>query len=154
MSAIAYLAEHASEAEVRSAIVAEAHLWLRTPYHHRGRVRGVGVDCAMLLAEVYERVGLVPRIEAEYVPDWHMHRDRERYLEFLERYADEVAVPAPGDAAVWRFGRTFSHGAIVIDGRQVIHAHRGRPVEIASMEETYLASRPVRFFSLWSRHGW
>lgn len=33
--------------------VAEAITWLGTPYHHQGRVKGVGVDCGTLLCEVY-----------------------------------------------------------------------------------------------------
>jgi len=37
-----------------------AHAWLRTPYHHMGRVKGAGVDYAMLLAEVYSEAGRVP----------------------------------------------------------------------------------------------
>ena len=32
----------------RAAVVAEAIAWLGTPYHHRARIKGVGVDCAQL----------------------------------------------------------------------------------------------------------
>jgi cell wall-associated NlpC family hydrolase len=101
----------------RAAVVAEAQAWLGTPFHHQGRVKGSGVDCAMLLAEVYQRCGLVPYVDPGYYPpDWHLHRDAERYLEKLMPYARELAgAPAPGDVAVFQFGRTFSHGAIVID---------------------------------------
>ena len=56
------------EAEERAAVVAEAMTWLRTPYHHRGRLKGVGTDCAMILAEVFEKVGLIPHIEIEHYP--------------------------------------------------------------------------------------
>lgn len=41
--------------------VAEAMTWLGTPYHHQGRVKGVGVDCATLLCEVYKEVGLMDK---------------------------------------------------------------------------------------------
>jgi len=46
----------------RLAVIEEAWGWLRTPYHHMGRVRGAGTDCLMLLAEVYERAKVVPHI--------------------------------------------------------------------------------------------
>jgi len=29
-------------------LIDEARTWLGTPYHHQPRVKGVGVDCAML----------------------------------------------------------------------------------------------------------
>ena len=44
----------------RAAVVAEAATWLRTPYHHMGRVKNAGTDCLMLLAEVYEAAGVIP----------------------------------------------------------------------------------------------
>jgi cell wall-associated NlpC family hydrolase len=38
-------------AKLRASVLEEARGWLRTPYHHMGRVRGGGTDCLMLLAE-------------------------------------------------------------------------------------------------------
>src|SRR6266496_3157295 len=80
----------------RELVVKEAESWIGTPFHHAARVKGAGVDCLMLLAEVYERAGVVAPIEPPfYVPDWHLHRDAERYLEGLIRYAREIqALPA------------------------------------------------------------
>ena len=135
------------EAE-RAAVVAEARAWLRTPYHHMGRVKGAGVDCATLLAEIYARADAVPPVAIPfYPPDWHLHRDAERYLGFVLEHAVELSavssqpsireqkltadsrelkVVLPADIALWRFGRCFSHGAIVIDWPLVIHAYAGR----------------------------
>ena len=98
----------------RAAVVTEAKTWIGTPFHHAARVKGAGVDCLMLLAEVYERAGVTTgRINPPfYVPDWHLHRDAERYMEGLLRYARPVDAPEPGDIALFRFGRTYSHGAI------------------------------------------
>ena len=48
------------EAEGQSTrVVAEAMTRLRTPYHHRGKLKGVGVDCAQLPLVVYAAAGLV-----------------------------------------------------------------------------------------------
>ncbi|MBB4212677.1 NlpC/P60 family putative phage cell wall peptidase [Rhodothalassium salexigens DSM 2132] len=41
-------------------IVALARRWLGTPWHHQGRVRGVGVDCAGLVIGVARDLGLDP----------------------------------------------------------------------------------------------
>src|SRR4030081_1399453 len=99
----------------RASVVTEAVSWIGTPLHHAPRVKGAGIDCLMLLAELYERAGVAPHIDPPfYVPDWHLHRDAECYLEGLCRYASEISdPPLPGDIALFRFGRTFSHGAIV-----------------------------------------
>ncbi|HET8552710.1 MAG TPA: NlpC/P60 family protein [Gammaproteobacteria bacterium] len=118
-----------------AAIVAEARRWLGTPYHHQADVRGVGVDCAMLLVRVYHACGLIPAIEPRpYPPDWHLHRSTERYLGWVEDYAEPVDVGEPGDVALYRFGRCLSHGGIVIKESQMIHAFkRAGKVEVAEL---------------------
>src|SRR4030081_3897345 len=112
---------HAAEAaavqiqNLRASVVREAESWIGTPFHHAARIKGAGIDCLMLLAEIYDRAGAAPHIAPPfYVPYWHLPRDAERYLEGLCRYASEISdPPLPGDIALFRFGRTFSHGAIV-----------------------------------------
>ncbi len=118
-----------------------AKKWVGTPYHHHARVIGVGVDCAMLLCEVYESAGLIPHIDPGYYPsDWHLHKDDERYLSWVLQYADEVMEPSAGDIAIYQFGmptshpvntrhtRIISHAAIVVAWPEVIHAVRGEGV--------------------------
>ena len=43
----------------------EALTWLGTPYHHQGRVKGVGVDCGQILIAIYEKAGILPIGECE-----------------------------------------------------------------------------------------
>lgn len=136
----------------RAELVGEARRWLGTPYHHNGRVRGVGVDCAMLLAEVFETCGVVPRVEpGDYPHDWHLHRSEELFLGWLERLgARAVDAPQPGDVGLWRFGRTWSHGGIVVDGEpSIVHAYLGRGVIRTTLTEEPLAGREVGWWSLW-----
>lgn len=157
------------EAHQRAAIVAEARSWLGTPYHHEARVKGRdgGVDCAQLLIGVYAAVGLIPPLDIpHYPPDWHLHRDAERYLGIVLQHAREIQPafgegPLPGDVVVWRFGRCFSHGAIVIDWPVVIHAHLGRRCALENVEQAHWLRyvgesrtgrgrvRPMRCFSYW-----
>jgi len=122
--------------EARTAIVTEARAWLGTPYHHMAKVKGQGVDCLTLLIGVYENVGLIPATSVEYYPiDWNLHRDAERYREGVRRFAHEIpGPPLPGDVVLWKFGRCFSHGAIVIEWPQVIHAHMGSVTRIEDVE--------------------
>ena len=136
--------------ETRAAIVAEARLWLGTPYHHAARVRGSGVDCAMLLAEVYNAAGAIPPVAVgTYPPDWHLHRADERYMATVLDYATEIdTTPAPGDVALFRFGRCYSHGAIVVQWPLAIHAYKGDGVVYAECTKGVLGSRPRKFYSL------
>ena len=136
----------------REEVVREALTWEGTPYHSHARIKGVGVDCAQLPAAVYEAVGLVPHINPEYSEQWMMSRDEELYLSHVFPYTREISreeVKA-GDFAIWKYGRTFSHGAIVIDTPWIIHAViRARAVVRANMdEEEELKRRPARFFTV------
>ncbi|MGC2411753.1 MAG: hydrolase [Stellaceae bacterium] len=133
----------------RAAVVAEAESWIGTPFHHEARVKGAGVDCLMLLAEVYASAGVVGRVAVPHYPaDWHMHRDAERYREGLLDYAREIETPpAPGDIALFRFGRVFSHGAIVAEWPRVIHAYWAIGVVWGDATLHPLKGREVRFFT-------
>ncbi len=138
-------------AELRQAIVAEARTWLGTPYHHQAGIKGVGCDCAYLLIGVYRALGLIPTIDPRpYPPDWHLHRSEERYLGWVRRYAVPVAIPHPGDAALWRFGRTASHGGIVVAWPTIVHAYRGQGVVLADASQAPLGEpgRLVGFYTL------
>lgn len=135
--------------EDRARVVAEARSWLGTRYHHHGRIKGVGVDCAQLLCGVFEACGLLPHVDTGHYPTgWHLHRSEEMFLKWVCRFADRVEQPRAGDVAVFRFGRTFSHGAVMIDAQACIHSYIGRGVTLSRLAEAPLAGRPVLFWSL------
>ena len=95
-------------------MVAEARSWVGTPYHGCADVKGAGVDCGMLLVRVFVDLGLTEPFDPRpYPSDWHLHRSEERYLGFVFERGREVAEPQPGDVAVFRYGRCYSHGGIV-----------------------------------------
>ena len=133
---------------MRERVVAEALSWLRTPYHHLANVKGVGTDCAMLVVAVYKACGLVPASldPRPYAPDWHLHRGEEKFVGWLEQFAQPVDHAQPGDVMVWRFGRTYSHGAIVIDtAGGIVHAYQeANCVVLGNVHESMLASRPMQ----------
>jgi cell wall-associated NlpC family hydrolase len=133
----------------RQAVVAQAQAWVGTPYHAHARIKGVGVDCAQILAAVYHAAGLVPDLDlGAYSPQWHLHHSEELYLGWLQqagarRLADGQH-PQAGDVGVWRFGRTYSHGAIVVEGGAdplLVHAYIGRGVIVSRASEAPLAGR-------------
>lgn len=104
-------------------VVQEAERWLDTPYHSHADVHGVGVDCAMLPVRVFCDLGLVPEFDPRpYPPDWHLHRSEERYLAWVEQFADKVTEPEAGDLALFRIGRCLAHGGIMSSPTVMIHA--------------------------------
>jgi cell wall-associated NlpC family hydrolase len=149
-----------SESAQRAAVVAEAKTWLGTPFRDQSDVKGAGVDCAMLLVRCFVDTGLVlPLDPRPYAPQWHLHRSEERFLGIIERLGAEVArKPIPGDVVVFRFGRCFSHGALVIDPANLLHAWylEGR-VTISPMHDVTLCQqkngvpRPRKVFDCWAR---
>lgn len=112
-------------AERRAAVVAEALTWLGTPWRHRGRMKGVGVDCAQFVLGVYACAGLIEAFDTgDYPRDWHIHRGEERFLKVVRPFVRPIAEAdvGPGDLILCKIGRVFSHGVIVTDWPQGIHA--------------------------------
>jgi NlpC/P60 family putative phage cell wall peptidase len=141
-----------SEAIQRAAIAAEARTWLGTPYAHRQRLKGVGCDCAGLPLEIYAHVGLIPPTDVGlYSNQWHLHRSKELYLEWVERFSLEIplAQAQAGDFLIWRFGRTYSHGGILVDDRHVVHAYArvGKVILDNTLTQAELKSSPVKAFT-------
>lgn len=138
----------------RQAVIDEAMTWLGTPWIHAAAVKGAGIDCAHFLLEVHAECGLIERFTPEYYPqDFALHSPDERFLRVVERFTTPVAVPGPGDVAVWKFGRCFSHAAIIIEWPRIIHALRGEGVVLDSAENPELINRKVRFFTLGDANG-
>lgn len=137
----------------REEVVAEALTWEGTPYHSNASLKGIGVDCAMLPLHCYRAVGLVPDgPNPEYSSQWMLHRDEEQFLSWIRKYAREIdrEQVGPGDMAVWKFGRCYSHSAIVLDMPEVLHAviRGGGVVRGNADRDEELRSRPVKFFTL------
>jgi len=135
------------DSSTRNSVLSEARTWIGTPWHHQGALKWVGVDCARYLCEVFHNAGLTPEIDPRpYPADWHFHRDEERFLGWLSEYAEEVDSPEPGDVAVFKFGRCFSHGAIVTAWPNVIHAYMGDGVREQDATTGRLSGRAVKFY--------
>ena len=152
-----------TEHQQRADVVAEALSWLKTPYHHHGRIKGEqgGVDCLMLLAEVFERADLVPRVEpGDYARDWHQHHSDELYMKGLMAYAQQLPdgqAPQVGDIVLFKFGLTYSHAGIVTQVPQggsqrrieIVHSYLRRGVTLTRLSEEPLAGPARQFWSFW-----
>lgn len=135
--------------EARAAIVAEAARWLGTPWHHKARVQGAGVDCIQFLVAVYHACGLIPEIDTgDYPRDWMLHRGEELLLDGLSEYAEEIeAPPLPGDIVVYRFGKCYSHAGIVCGDGEIVHAYLEEGAVVrGSPDGGRLAGRVRKYF--------
>ena len=139
------------EREQREDVVKEAITWLGTPYHPAGRVKGAGVDCGMLLAEVFETCGLVEHVDPGYYsPEFSLHHSDEIYQQWIEKYAKRVErEPLPGDIILYQFGKCRSHAVIVIDWPQVIHSYIRLGVVWGNATKEPLVSRQQEVYSVW-----
>jgi len=142
----------------RNRVVTEARKWILTPYHNCADVRGAGVDCGMLIVRVFVDLGLVEPFDPRpYDPDWMLHRDDEKYLSFFTERCARVAKPLPGDLALFRYGRSYSHGGIVtgVEPVSIVHAYHdaGCVIEESLAQNPALADskRKLAFFSIWAK---
>lgn len=159
-----------TEEQERAAVDVAAFAWTGTQFHHHAAVMRTatdlgGIDCAHLLLEAHIGAGLVERFPPEEYPaDWHVHRNEERFVAKIEEYAKRVGdtdLPIcergpdffvkKGNILIWRYGRTFSHGAIVSDWPMIIHASHpaGCCLKESVMGQTLTETKPVRVYSYW-----
>jgi cell wall-associated NlpC family hydrolase len=136
---------------IRQAVIDEAMTWLRTPYMSHQRVKGAGTDCAMFPLAVYASLGLIdtPDPLPKYSPYWHLHRSEEMYLQWVQQLGGiEIVQPMPADFAVFKVGRAFAHGAIVLDWPNCIHSQLGMGVVMDDLSQGKLGQAAKKFFSI------
>jgi cell wall-associated NlpC family hydrolase len=137
--------------EQRIAVVNEAMTWIKTPYHHRGNIKHVGVDCGMFPVEVYHAAGVMAeKINlGDYSAEWHLHQFDELYQAHVKKYCDEIFTkPQAGDFALFKYGHTMSHGAIFISETEVIHSYIRRGVVISRLTDEPIAGRPMQVWAV------
>ena len=137
----------------RQRVVDIARTWLKTPFHDGAQIKGIGVDCANLLAAVYEEAGLVDPVNiAPYSPQFMLHRNEPLFEQYVLKFGHEVATPQVADIVLYRVGRSFAHGAIVSTPwpGAIIHAYKtfGFVAETGA-DESDLRGVQRKFFSLW-----
>ena len=108
-------------------IVEAARTWLGTPHINDARVRGIGVDCGMLLLGATEDAGLIRKDSVEVAPysnEWHLHHSEEWFLKYIKTYCCQVDPEEiqPGDFLLYQYGRCVSHAGIYMGDNTVCHA--------------------------------
>jgi NlpC/P60 family putative phage cell wall peptidase len=143
----------------RARVTAVAREWIGTPFHDHAEVKGVGCDCATLLKCVFTEAGIVqPFTLDHYSPQFFLHQSEERYVGWVLKFAREIeeSEARPGDIVLYRIGKCFAHGALIIEPGwpTIIHAHfAARCVRRDDGRNPRLGTRVLdrKFFSLFSQ---
>lgn len=119
--------------QTNSAALAEARLWLGTPFHHQASARGIGTDCLGLIRGIWRALyGTEPETVPAYAPDWAEATGRETLLDAARRPLVEIpkAEARPGDVLLFRLkpNGPVRHCGILSVGDQMIHAWSGYAV--------------------------
>ena len=116
-------------------IVAEARLWIGTPYVHQASTKGAGCDCLGLLRGVWRGLlGTEPEPVPAYTRDWSEASGKEALWRAAERWLVAAGPElAEGDVLLFRMREeaVAKHLGIAADGvggPAVIHAYSGHGV--------------------------
>lgn len=133
-------------------IAAVARGWLGTPFIGGcwPPAKGRGCDCGGLIAGVLAEAGVLP-LPAPGAYDWRAPwgRGDSLYLDLVAAKMAEISAARAraGDVVLYRMGRGWSHGAVVLEWpRAVIHATPGLGVTVQHAHGGRLARRAHRAF--------
>lgn len=109
------------------AIIQIAREWLGTPFHHQGRVKGVGCDCIGLVIGVAEEAGI--EISRHDERNYSMLPDGKKLKAALDKYLMPIDIEdiSGGDILLMKFNKQPQHVGIVVDahcgGLGIIHCY-------------------------------
>ncbi len=137
----------------RLEVVAQARLWLGTPYVHQASRLGAGTDCLGLLRGVWRAVlGPEPESVPAYTMDWSEAEGCEEMLGAARRWLVQkpVGALAAGDVVVFRMraGMVAKHLGIVSEAgpqARFIHAYTGHGVVENALTEPWARRIVGRF---------
>ena len=125
-------------------IVDEARRCIGTPWHHAGRLRGVGLDCAGLLVVVMAELGIAIIDDTMYTTGDEFNR----MSGHMDVYADRLPIdepPRPGDVLLFRKGRMLNHCSIFTENHTHIHVFRPLGCVEQLYDEDWAARLVVRY---------
>ncbi|MES2916816.1 MAG: NlpC/P60 family protein [Pseudomonadota bacterium] len=138
---------------IAEAAIAEARLWIGTPYLHQASVRGVGADCLGLLRGVWRKLyGEEPQAVPAYTEDWAEPDHREVLHAAAARWlvTKPLADAAEGDVLLFRMrdGSIAKHLGLqshVGAHPQFIHSYTGHGVIESSLSVPWQRRVAARF---------
>jgi len=111
----------------RDYVCERALTYLGTPFHHQGRLKGVGLDCAGFIVELAKECNLyVDKVEDltgySRVPDGKSLRE---VLVKGTRCEKSISDLKAGDIILMKFLKEPQHLGLYMPNNQIIHAYEG-----------------------------
>lgn len=123
-------------------LVKAALEWIGTPFHPHAALKGVGVDCVWLAAQLYIECGVLRRFDPpRYTMDGGQHSELSQVCEFLDGSPAFVRVlETPfdlqvGDLLCFRMGRVVHHVGVVLTERTFIHVRQHYSVDQSHLDD-------------------
>lgn len=133
--------------ESQEALLAAAGRWIGTPFHAHAKLRGIGVDCIHLAAELMRETGHLPFYEfPSYEIDAGHHLERSMIEDWLghhpgyQRFNPKAENAMIGDLFCYRL-RVAHHIAVCIGWPHGIHVLAGRRVVQMNLDDATFVGR-------------
>ena len=128
-------------------IVNKALEYVGTPWHHTGRVKHIGIDCAGLIVCTLRELGAVIEDETRYTMD-----DEFAILNSkMHEYCDEATTAHQGDILIFRGRLMYNHCGFYNNGR-LIHAYSS-PSVMKVVETTIDSNWIGRLYGIYRFRG-
>lgn len=155
-----------TERQFRQRIVEAAREWIGTPYHLGAGVKGVGVDCALLILRTFQQISIVPPDEEAHrlSHDWWAHTTEERYklrvvrhcIKTVEAVTYRTLDAKPGDIVLLRTAgsKLHNHGGIVLERwPTIIHAVYPAARVVDASRDPLWQFKTVEVYSAWEKYA-
>lgn len=108
--------------KTREEVCNKALEYLDTPFHHQGRLKGIGIDCAGLIVCIAKELDLPYADMKNYarIPDGKSLREILKNNTAKEKTLNEAQ---PGDILLMRFLNEPQHVALLMPNNQIIHSY-------------------------------
>ena len=117
-----------------------AKSFLGTPHVNGGNIKGAGLDCCTLPAQIFQELDHKEfEILFFFSFDWYCKKDcDELLLPYLEKYCDRVDELQPGDVISYRWARAqYAHLAVYLGDNKLVHCQARVGVEITDVWNPY-----------------
>lgn len=126
--------------------------WVGTPFHPHAGIKGVGVDCVHLGAEIFREAG---HVDGYAFPTYSLgaghHRDASQLTDWLDACPRFQRVPRESplevaDVLCFRIGRCAHHLGVSVGGTRFVHALQRRKVLVSQLDDPTYGRRLVAVY--------
>jgi len=133
---------------MKDRVLAEAKIWLGTPYHHQASVVGVGCDCLGLVRGIWRALyDAEPQALPPYSADVSLRHDQltPAFRRWLIEIPPEQGLAGDVLIFAWRSGEAAGHCGILSDEDRFIHAYWRREVSECALTPWWKRRRVAAF---------